>query len=274
MFSIGDFARLGRVSIRMLRHYDAIGLLEPARVDRFSGYRFYSADQLSRLNRIIALKELGFTLQQVHSILDEKVDAAELRGMLRMRRAQLEHQVASDIARLAAVNARLRLIETEGHMKTEEVILKSLPSMRVASLSAVAASYAPEDISPTIQPLYQELHQRVEQAGVAITGPGVAYYAPASEVDDSVTVSAGFVVSTAPSPEYPFDIVDLPQAQAATLVHHGSMDNADQTYQAIARWIDENGYQAEGSGFAREVYLHCPDDVTEWITEMQIVVSR
>src|SRR6266704_6098049 len=107
MFTIGDFARLGRVSVRMLRHYDAIGVLRPATVDTASGYRFYQADQLRRLNRIIALKDLGFTLQQVQAILDEKVSAEELRGMLRLRRAQLEAQLSADAARLAGVEARL-----------------------------------------------------------------------------------------------------------------------------------------------------------------------
>src|ERR671917_48630 len=86
MLGIGDFARHGRVSVRMLRHYDAIGLLRPAHVDRLTGYRSYDAGQLSRLNRIVALKGLGFTLQQVRSILDDEVSVEELRGMLRLRR--------------------------------------------------------------------------------------------------------------------------------------------------------------------------------------------
>ena len=78
MISIGDFARLGRVSVRMLRHYDEIGLLPPARVDQFTGYRYYRAAQLSQLNRIVALKDLGFTLQQVQSVLKDGPSAAEL----------------------------------------------------------------------------------------------------------------------------------------------------------------------------------------------------
>src|SRR4029078_6947553 len=81
MFTIGDFADFGRVSVRMLHHYDTIGLLTPAVVDPHTGYRYYHAEQLGRLNRIIALKELGFTLRQVQSIIDEKVDLAELHGM-------------------------------------------------------------------------------------------------------------------------------------------------------------------------------------------------
>src|SRR5918997_969609 len=157
MFSIGDFARHGRVSVRMLRHYDAIGLLRPARVDPASGYRYYTAAQLTLLNRVIALKDLGFTLQQVQSIIDEKVDTGELRGMLRLRRAQLAAQVAEDHARLARVDARLRMIETEGHMDTADIVLKNIPAMRVAELSAPCAGYEGPDIGPALSPLYPQL---------------------------------------------------------------------------------------------------------------------
>jgi DNA-binding transcriptional MerR regulator len=79
MFSIGGFARHGRVSVRMLRHYDAIGLLRPACVDPASGYRFYQASQLAQLNRVVALKDLGFSLQQVQAIIDERVSAVTAR---------------------------------------------------------------------------------------------------------------------------------------------------------------------------------------------------
>ncbi|GAB4076278.1 MerR family transcriptional regulator [Nostocoides australiense] len=78
MLSIGDFALHGQVSVRMLRHYDALGLLEPVHVDPSSGYRRYAAEQLSRLNRLIALKELGFTLEQIGPILDASVSADNL----------------------------------------------------------------------------------------------------------------------------------------------------------------------------------------------------
>src|SRR5262245_65879140 len=126
MLNIGDFARHGRVSVRMLRHYDAIGLLRPANVDPHSGYRGYEVAQLSRLNRVVALKDLGFTLEQVASIIDDKVGIDELRGMLRLRRAELENQLGADRARLAAIEARLRSIETEGAMPTDDVQVKTI----------------------------------------------------------------------------------------------------------------------------------------------------
>src|SRR6266545_2388046 len=92
MFSIGDFARHGRVSVRMLRHYDAIGLLRPAHVDRVTGYRSYEARQLSRLNRIVALKDLGFTLQQTRANLDDNVQIKRIPGI---RAAELTGTAAS-----------------------------------------------------------------------------------------------------------------------------------------------------------------------------------
>lgn len=111
MRTIGDFAKLGRVSVRMLRHYDSIGLLTPQVIDPHSGYRFYEIAQLQRLNRIVALKALGIRLDQVRQIVDEELSGPDLRAMLRLRRAEIESQIRHDQYRLAKVEARLRLIE-------------------------------------------------------------------------------------------------------------------------------------------------------------------
>jgi DNA-binding transcriptional MerR regulator len=275
MFSIGDFAKLGRVSVRMLRHYDAIGLLTPAVVDPASGYRFYNAEQLRRLNRVIALKDLGFTLQQVQVILDDQVDVVELRGMLRLRRAQLEVQMTADAARLTGVAARLRMIEQEGHMNTQDVVLKEVASIRIAELAASAAGYGPEHISPVIGPLYPELMRRLEAANVTPTGPAIAYYEPdPGESGDAVTVHAGMPVSAGPDPRYDFTVVDLPPIPtAATIIHHGSMDDVMQSLQTLARWIEDNGYRPVG--YHREVYLdYYPEKADQGVTELQVAVVK
>lgn len=270
MFSIGDFARLGRVSVRMLRHYDALGLLRPARVDRHTGYRYYEAGQLARLNRLIALKELGLTLEQVGRILEEKVGPDELHGMLRLRRAELAAQVAADTARLAEVEARLRMIETEGAMSID-VVLKSVPAVRLAELSGIAESFESEKISAVIRPLYAELGRRIAQAGLTPTGPGIAYYEPVAE---GVRVHAGLQVNLDPGASYDFDVVDLPAIeQAATTIHQGHMDNVSATYQNLAKWIEANGYRSTGT--AREVYLKYGEgDPSSWVTEIQEAVTR
>jgi DNA-binding transcriptional MerR regulator len=276
MFGIGDFAALGRVSVRMLRHYDAIGLLRPARVEPSSGYRYYSADQLSRLNQIIALKDLGFTLEQVQTVLDEKVDVVELRGMLRLRRAQLREALAAESARLERIEARLRLIESEATMSTEEVVIKTIPPVRVAELSAVAASYEPPEIGPVITPLYPQLFQRLEAAGVPMTGPPMAYYEAAPDIPDAVICHAAVPVGDVPPGNHDVQLVDLPTVErAATLIHHGPMDAVDATMQVLARWIDENGYSSASGKFAREVYLdYDPSHPETGVTEMQLPITK
>ena len=110
MIKIGDFSRLANISIKTLHYYDQLGLLQPVHVDRYSGYRFYSLDQLPQLNRILALKELGFSLDQVRRILaeEEVLSAEELHGMLRIKRAELRQLLDEEEARLRRVECRLK----------------------------------------------------------------------------------------------------------------------------------------------------------------------
>jgi DNA-binding transcriptional MerR regulator len=274
MFTIGDFARYGRVSPRMLRHYDAIGLLRPDRTDPATGYRLYGAAQLAKLNRIIALKDLGFTLQQVGAVLDEQVGPEELRGMLRLRRAELVEAVAAATARLTRVEARLRSIESEGHMPADDVVIRAVPAVRVAELTGTAASYQPQDIGPVIGPLYEELFPLLEGAGLRPSGPGIARYEDAPEGGGAIVVHAGVTVSAPVGAvgDTEVRVVELPPFEAATIVHRGAMDDVLSTTHTLARWLDANGYRS--TGYTREVNLECPPDHESWVTELQEPVAK
>jgi DNA-binding transcriptional MerR regulator len=271
MFTIGDFARHGRVSVRMLRHYDAVGLLRPAYVDPSSGYRGYEAGQLARLNRIVALKELGFTLEQVRVMLDEQVSVEQVRGMLALRRAQLETALAADAARLAQVEARLRTIDEEGQMPANDVVLKSIPAARVVRLTGTAPSFKPEDIGPVVHPLCAELGRRLSGAAVTPSGRLTCYYE--EQEDGWVLVHAAVPIAGEPGDVNGLTVADLPAAEnVATIVHRGSMDAVLPDWQALARWIDANGYRS--TGFPRELYLEVSDDPGQWVTELQEPITR
>jgi DNA-binding transcriptional MerR regulator len=108
MLTIGGFAQVGQVSPRMLRHYDELGLLRPERVDPATGYRHYDIGQLARLHRLLALRDLGFSLEQTRDILDDELSLDQLRGMLRLRQAQVERTLGDEQARLRRIEARLR----------------------------------------------------------------------------------------------------------------------------------------------------------------------
>lgn len=273
MVSIGEFALHGRVSVRMLRHYDAIGLLRPACVDPATGYRSYQVSQLAELNRLIALKELGFSLQQVRAIMAEQVSAAELRGMLRLRRAEIQATIEDEMTRLARVEARLATIEDEARAPGDAVVVKRLPPVRVAELTGIAAGYEPESITPVIQPLYCELWQRMADAALSQAGPVLAYYEDSQAGDGAIVVHAAVPVVGQPAGEHGFAVVDLPPAdRAAAVIHRGSMDNVLPAVQALARWIDANGYRA--AGYAREVTLEWSTDPAQWVTELQQPIDK
>src|SRR4030095_10875118 len=113
MFSIGEFSKLGRVTVEALRHYDALGLLKPAKVDPFTGYRYYSARQLMSLYRILALKEVGFSLDEIARILRDNLTNDQLRGMLKAQLIRAENDIQAAQVRQERIIARLNYLNLE-----------------------------------------------------------------------------------------------------------------------------------------------------------------
>ena len=224
MLSIGEFARLGQVSPRMLRHYDRLALLQPERVDPDSGYRSYGVQQLARLHRLLALRDLGFTLEQIGGLLDGEVPLEQLRGMLRLRRAQLEHAVADEQGRLRRVEAHLRAIEGSNTVKAQDVVIKETQPLRVAETRGVASALDPEHIGPLFMQLGPRVIGHLHAAG-AQPGVLVGYYDEPEE-DGSVGVHVAYEIGTqAVLASDGVEIVELPVIEVASVVHRGGMEN-------------------------------------------------
>ncbi|OFE15603.1 hypothetical protein BA895_22110 [Humibacillus sp. DSM 29435] len=260
---IGDFARLGQVSVRMLRHYDSIGLLKPDRVDAWSSYRSYSPEQLTVLNRVVALKELGLSLEQVGHILTDEVGPVELRGMLRLRRTDLENEMRAAGTRLAAVESRLRLIEKESDMSANYVV-KTVPAVRLAALTGMLE---PAELGQHIGPMFDQVKSQLNAAGASLE-TAIATYAEAEEGMD-VVVGYGYEGP----PLVGLEQVDLPAATAVCGVHLGPMSQINESWQAMHRWAVENAYENDGP--CRELYLRAEsEDQHDWVTELQQPVRR
>jgi DNA-binding transcriptional MerR regulator len=258
MYTIGEFARLGGVSIRMLRHYDGLGLLPPALVDPDTGYRSYRASQLARLNRIVALRDVGFGLQQIGRLLDD-VTVEELRGMLALRRAQLEDDLAEGSARLRGVDARLRTIEQEDTMP-DDVSIKPLPQQCVAAIGRRADGFGPENLAPILSPAYLDLEACLAGSHVAPIGPRFAFYTGDSETNDLFAFAArpvdeGVIRIQPPAEVYILDAIP----RAASVVREGTLEEIySNLYSDLGRWIEENGFEHVGSG--RDVLLEDSED--------------
>src|SRR5215469_9850821 len=172
MLKIGEFAQVGQVSIATLRHYDQYNLLKPSALDPATGYRYYSLDQLPRLNRIVALKDLGFSLQQIAQLLAEDLPLEQLQGMFKLKQAQTQQAIETEQARLELIAARLRQIEQEGNMPAYDVRLKQVDPLLVAS---VREAVSLEDV-PTYERLYKKLSTYLHQQGVQQLEPRIVLW--------------------------------------------------------------------------------------------------
>src|SRR5438552_14828389 len=176
MFGIGSFAALTQTTARTLRHYDEVGLLAPARIDPATSYRFYSATQIPRLNRIIALRDLGFGIDEIRALLDEGVSAEQMRGMLLLRRSETQARLDKETERLRRIEARLLLIESEDSMADFDIVIKSIPAQRCAIASGPAKGFGPPNLRSLLEQLYRRVGAGIRDQGVAATGAVFAYY--------------------------------------------------------------------------------------------------
>jgi len=192
VLKIGDFSQLGQVSVRTLHHYDERGLLKPARIDDWTGYRFYSVEQLPRLNRILALKDLGFSLEQIGRLVDDDVPAEQLRGMLALKQAEIERQLTAGRTRLLRVEARLRQIEQEGEPSPYEIVLKKTSPQTIASTRTTVPTV--EDMPALRCDLYDELYEALERRGVEPGTPEFALYHTVEYLERDIDMEAAVAV--------------------------------------------------------------------------------
>jgi DNA-binding transcriptional MerR regulator len=271
MLRISEFAHLAQVSVRLLHHYDHIGLLKPAYVERETGYRYYALDQLARLNRILALKEMGLSLDEVGYLLNDALTADEMRTLLRLKQAELRARIAKDQARLAQAEARIKAIEQESDLPLLDVVPKSVPSMNVVLLRA---ELMPHDSIPA---LFHMMRQVLEEQGLRGTiKSAVGIYPWSFAVHNHAPTpfpyEAAFVMDCPPM----LSLADgreaiptrLPAYKwVASALHQGPDHQLVAAHRAVLRWMEINHYQMAGP--IREIYWRRGSSDTI-LTEIQI----
>ena len=189
MFRIRDFSRFTRVSVRMLRHYDRLGLLEPAWVDPRSRYRWYSAGQLPRLQRILALRDLGFSLEHVAEILEGDPRGRAFSRVLERRKLELEREVDEQRRRIAQIEVRLARLAA-GADPPPDVVLRRVPAVTVAARRTRVA-----DLDSGVEELFEGLELDVARADVRAAGPPVLVYHDGDGRNEDADVEAAVPVT-------------------------------------------------------------------------------
>lgn len=268
MFKIGEFSKIAYVSISLLRYYDEIGLFPPAAVDKQTGYRYYTIEQLPRLNRILVMRDLGLALDQIKEFLNANVSAEEIRGMLRFRQAQLQKQIRDDIVNLRGVEMRLQQVELGNHLRNFDVVLKEVPEQAFLSYRTTYDSLA----------AFQVDFNQFYDGGIASREAGqfVVIHHALDGGEAHGDIELGW---TATNPPHQLTVADrlftnrqLSAApDMATIIRYGDV-NVGLCLNAVGHWIAVN--HAQISGPFREVYhRYDPADVTRTIIEFQVPVT-
>jgi DNA-binding transcriptional MerR regulator len=272
MIRIGDFSKLSRVSIKALRLYDEMGLLKPVEVDRFTGYRYYEFDQLPRLYRILALKDLGFSLEEIGRLLEGDLPVEQMRGMLRLRQAEIRQQVGEEAARLERVELWLRQIEQEDSVSKYDVVIKNIDPLRVAAVRGVVPT------PPDQRSLWDKLMGHLHQTSARMIGPPMAIYHDKEFKERDWDIEVVMPLGDEIAPSQRVQVYELPGAdKMACVVHTGPFATIGEAYDAIAKWIDQNGYHIVGPG--RELNLRLPDTLGDQndpntVNEIQFPVEK
>lgn len=271
LFKIGDFSRLSFVTVKTLRYYDEIGLLKPVRVDRFTGYRYYSADQLPRLNYIIALKDLGLSLDEIALLIQDNLSSSQMRDIFILKKADLQQRVVDEQKRLDRVEKLLKRIEKEGTMPEYQITIKKLDPVLIASIRETIPTYG------DCGPLFGEIYKYIAKKFVfKPAGPPFMLIHDTEYRERDVDIEIGVPIGKSIKGSERVKIYELPSVeQAACTIHKGAYTNISEGYNAVMSWCEANDYQPLSP--SRELYITNPkdiDDPSKNVTEIQFPVQK
>lgn len=264
LYKIGMFAAMNRVTVKALRFYEAQGLLIPAHIDEESGYRYYTMSQMAVVHQITALKQAGFTLEDI-----SRINAGDDKDtFLLNKKAELLGKISKLTAQIALIDGYLA--QKEVKLDTP-VLIKTIPEVTVAAMRDRIDSY---DILFELMP---KMGEQMEKAGCECAIPEYCFtnYLEPGYKDEDILVEICQAVTEESVEQEGLYFRKMPRIQAACIYHKGSYDNFAGTYATVLRYIEENDYEIVGA--IREKYIDGvwnKDDESQWLSEIQIPVRK
>ena len=270
MFKIGEFSNMVRVSARMLRHYDQCGLLSPAEIDRFTGYRLYNAEQIPQVTRIVALRDMGFGIEEIKELLPNYSDANFMTSALEQKRRIVENLIAEEQSKLTNIAAMCERIMEEKNM-VYEVEVKTLPTVKVLSLREVIPSGEDEPA------MWEKLSTFAKANSIPYSqNGGYSLYHDDEYKDSDLDVEIAIPVNEFGTDKDGFVYRELEAfPQAATIQFSGSYHGYNAAIEKLAKWVEQNGYVFDGMirGLAIKTYANAASE-DDFLTELQVSVKK
>jgi DNA-binding transcriptional MerR regulator len=255
-----------------LHHYDEIGLLKPCHVDAFTDYRYYSLDQLPRIHSIMALKELGLSLEEISQLLLDNLPSEQIRGMFRLKQAEAQRRVREEQARLAQIEFRLRQLERAGMMETIDIVIKRVEPFCALTMRRMFLT-RPERVrvGKAIEQANQQARIHWNQSSPVEIFHEEEFHGDYTDTELAIPVDPTHVPTVALGEAGTFILREIPAIEAAaTYLHQGDYPSLSEKYLCLQRWAVENGYKLSGTW--RFVYHRGPMhhvDPTQYLTELQ-----
>lgn len=267
MYTIGEFSKINRITTKTLRHYDKIGLIKPAHVDDWTGYRYYSPHQLPIIRRILHLRDMGFSLEEIDGILSDRINLA---GILKSREQEIKLSIEEEKRRLDLVRDYQRILE--GKEMKDKIVIKTLPEVMAASMRTIIPGYDTYfDIMPRMGDYMKSVGAICAEPAYCFT---IYHDGEYKESDIDVEICEAVVEARQDSDKVRFKLIPGFE-NAACLIHRGPYSTLRETYNEIYAWITENGWEPDGP--ARESYIDGiwnKSNPAEWTTEIQAPVRR
>lgn len=264
---VGEFSRVGQVTVKTLKVYEETGLLVPASVDVWSGYRDYTANQLFDLYKILAFRDLGLSLEQIRLILEKEPTPEQMRGMLVLKSVQLQGLLEDEKKKLALVENLIERINKEEIMSDYSVIVKDVEQVKVASVRGILPDYK------AMGTQMSSISDFIRNNKVQTSGAPFAIHHDSEYKEKDVDIESAFPVSGTPTGDDKIKIRTLDAGKFASTIHNGAYDTISDAYKAVFSWADSNKYKTTGP--AREIYLEKPrDGKGNYVTEIQVPISQ
>lgn len=264
-YKIGVFAQLSKVTIKALHHYDEKGLLKPAYVDETNGYRYYTSAQLPILQRILALRNIGFSLEEIKQVLEGNKEAS----LLIKKKADLHNQIGDLMKQIACIESYLAH-QREG--SDVHVMIKSLPEVQIVSMQVHLQGYA------ELFTKMPQMGMEMERSGCECAQPDYCFtlYDARCYQDTEIDARICQAITKIDQQSDQLTVETLPAvAEAACIYHKGAYETFPQSYQALISFIEENGYEIIDT--PRECYIDGiwnQEDVADWLSEIQVPIRK
>lgn len=269
MFRIGEFSQIAQVSARLLRYYDGLGLLHPQRIDPQTGYRFYSATQLPRLNRILALKDLGLALDQIARFVDDDISTDEIRRMLALKKAEVEAQLREGEDRLRRIEARLRQIDEGDGSRSFDVLVKPVAAQPFLAFRGQFAGMDP--VIDTLRAVTARIPEASRDKLIVLAHSDFDDEQLDLEIGFSLTRAINRRMSLADGRDLTLGELPAVPTMAAVVRRDADLDS-HRAFGALGQWIEANGFDICGP--CREVFLKPPFQGGDVVVEIQFPVER